>query len=65
VGWYQWERGKRWRDGKDVSIWYKCCIQIHVIGKMRLLVTIPGKGGRVVKENGGGGEFQYDIFNIL
>jgi hypothetical protein len=27
--------------------------------------TIPGMGGGGVKENGGGGKFQYDIFSIL
>jgi hypothetical protein len=27
--------------------------------------TIPGMGGEGIKENGGGGEFKYDIFDIL
>jgi hypothetical protein len=27
--------------------------------------TIPGMGGGRIKENGGEGEFRYDIFDIL
>jgi hypothetical protein len=27
--------------------------------------TIPGMGERRIKENGGGGEFKYDIFDML
>jgi hypothetical protein len=27
--------------------------------------TIPGMGEEVMKENGGRGEFKYDIFDIL
>jgi hypothetical protein len=27
--------------------------------------TTPGMGGGKTKENGGGGEFKYDIFYIL
>jgi hypothetical protein len=32
---------------------------------MRPVDTIPGMGGGRIKENGGGGEFKYDIFDIL
>jgi hypothetical protein len=35
-----------------------------VNGKMRPVETIPGMEGRI-KENDGGGEFKYDIFDIL
>jgi hypothetical protein len=28
---------------------------------MRPVETIPGMGGRRIKKNGGGGEFNYDI----
>jgi hypothetical protein len=39
---------------------------MHVNGKMRPIEAIPGiAAGRGIKENGGGGEFKYDIFNIL
>jgi hypothetical protein len=38
---------------------------MFVTGKMRPVETIPGMGGRSIKENGGGGEFKYDIFDIL
>jgi hypothetical protein len=30
-------------------------------GKMRPVETIPGMGGRRIKENGGGGKFNHDI----
>jgi hypothetical protein len=30
-------------------------------GKMRPVETIPGMGGGRIKENGRGGEFNYDI----
>jgi hypothetical protein len=39
---------------------------MYVNGKMRLIETIPGmEGGAGIKENGGGGEFKYDIFDTL
>jgi hypothetical protein len=31
--------------------------------KMRPVETVPAVG--VIKENGGGGEFKYDIFDLL
>jgi hypothetical protein len=38
---------------------------MYVNGK-RPVGTIPGRrGGGGMKENGGGGEFKYDIFEIL
>jgi hypothetical protein len=37
---------------------------MYVSGKMRPVETIPGMGeGRI--KNGGGGDFKYDIFDIL
>jgi hypothetical protein len=30
-------------------------------GKMRPVQTVPGMGGGRMKENGGGGEFNYDM----
>jgi hypothetical protein len=30
-------------------------------GKMRHVETVPGMGGEGIKENGRGGEFNYDI----
>jgi hypothetical protein len=38
---------------------------LYVNGKMRPVETIPGMGGGLIKENGGGGEFKYDIFNTM
>jgi hypothetical protein len=32
---------------------------------MRPVETIPGMGAGGIKENYGGGELKYDIFNIL
>jgi hypothetical protein len=34
-------------------------------GKMRPVETVPGMGERGIKENDGGGEFNYDVFDIL
>jgi hypothetical protein len=34
---------------------------MYVNGKMRPVETVPGMGGGGIKENGGGGEFKYDI----
>jgi hypothetical protein len=36
---------------------------MYINGKMTSVENIPGMGG--VQENGGGGEFEYKIFNIL
>jgi hypothetical protein len=33
--------------------------------KMRPVKTIPGMGEGGIKENDGGGEFKYDMFDIL
>jgi hypothetical protein len=43
----------------------KYCVHSYIDGKMRLVATIRGMRGGVLKENGGGGEFKYDIFKIL
>jgi hypothetical protein len=37
---------------------------MYVNGKMIPVETIPGMDGGI-KENGGGDEFKYDIFDIL
>jgi hypothetical protein len=34
---------------------------VYENGKMRPVQTVPGMGGGRVKENGGGGEFNYDM----
>jgi hypothetical protein len=56
-----WGRGRRW--GKDVG--GKCCVHMYEDGKMRPVETIPVMGGGRIKENDGGAEFNYDIFDIL
>jgi hypothetical protein len=38
---------------------------MYVNGKMRLVEPIPGMGGGEIKENYGGGEFNYDILYEL
>jgi hypothetical protein len=38
---------------------------MYVNGKLRPVETIPGMGAEGVNESGGGGEFKYNIFNIL
>jgi hypothetical protein len=41
------------------------CVQVYtyINGKMIHVETVPGMGW-MIKENGGGGEFKYDIFDI-
>jgi hypothetical protein len=36
---------------------------MHVNGKMISVETVPGMGR--IKKNDGGGEFKYDIYDIL
>jgi hypothetical protein len=38
---------------------------MFVNGKMIPVETIPGMRGDGIKENGGGGKFKYNIFDIL
>jgi hypothetical protein len=38
---------------------------MYTNGKMICVETFPGMGEEWVKKNGGGGEFKYDIFDIL
>jgi hypothetical protein len=40
-------------------------VYTYANGKMIPVETIPGVGGGGLKENDGGGEFSYDIFDIL
>jgi hypothetical protein len=46
-------------------LWCKYCVHMYVNGKMRPVEMIPGMGRGRIKENDGGGEFKYDIFDIL
>jgi hypothetical protein len=55
------DRGRRRGNGVEE---YKYCVHMYVNGKMRSVEAIPGMGQRI-KENDGGGEFNYDIFEIL
>jgi hypothetical protein len=38
---------------------------VCVNGKMVTVETVPGMGRGRIKENGGGGELKYHIFDIL
>jgi hypothetical protein len=40
-------------------------VHIYVNAKMIPFETIPGIGWGMIKESNGGGEFRYDIFDIL
>jgi hypothetical protein len=56
-GWHQWEE-----EGDVV----KKCVHMLVNAKMIPIETTPGIFvGGMVKENGRGGEFMYDIFSTL
>jgi hypothetical protein len=58
--------GGRERE-KDMGrrIQYKYCVHTYVNGKMISVKTIPGRGERIIKENVVGGEFKYNISDIL
>jgi hypothetical protein len=38
---------------------------MYVNGRMIPVEAIPGIGGRMIKENGVGSEFKYDVFDIF
>jgi hypothetical protein len=38
---------------------------MYVNGTKIPVETIPGRGGGWIRENGGGSEFNYDIFEIF
>jgi hypothetical protein len=66
--WFRWEGeevGKVYRRVNMVQILCTHICTIFVNGKMIPIETIPGMGGREIKKNGRGGEFNYDIFEIL
>jgi hypothetical protein len=41
------------------------CVHIYVSGKLIPVETVLEIEERVIKENGGGGEFKYDIFDTF
>jgi hypothetical protein len=59
------EGGRRLGKGVRGRIWCKYCVHMYVNGKITPIETIPGMGEGKIKKNGGGGEFKYDIFDIL
>jgi hypothetical protein len=58
-------RGRKKGNGVEGRIWFKYHIDMYVNRKMIPVVTIGGMGAGGLKEIGGGGEFKYDIFDIL
>jgi hypothetical protein len=38
---------------------------MYVNGKMKPVGTVPGMDRRGIKDNDGGGEFKYDIFDVF
>jgi hypothetical protein len=59
------EGSRRWGKGVGGLIQCKYCANMYVNGKMRPVEMIPGMGGGAIKENGGGGKFKCDTFDIL
>jgi hypothetical protein len=57
--------GKGWGKGMEGCIWCKYCAHMYINRKMIHVATIPGMGKWRMKENGGGDEFKYHIFDIL
>jgi hypothetical protein len=41
------------------------CVHRYVNGRIISVETVPGMGGEGMRENGGEGDFKYDIFDIL
>jgi hypothetical protein len=65
VCWYQWEGGgggEMLKEGEYGANTVYTCMKME---KMTSVEPIPGIRGEEIKGNGGGGEFKYDIFNIL
>jgi hypothetical protein len=60
--WYQWGEYKERVEEVNMVEYY---VLIYENGKMRPVETIPGMGGGGIKENDGGGEFNYDILQEL
>jgi hypothetical protein len=58
--WYQWERGGRGEKVKEGEYGTNC-VHLYINGKLSPVETLPGMVGELIKENGGGGEFKYDI----
>jgi hypothetical protein len=55
-------RGKGVGNGfKSVNMVQILCTRVYVNGKKMPVKIIPGVGAEGIKENGGGGEFKYDI----
>jgi hypothetical protein len=43
----------------------KYCVHMYGNEKKLYVETIPGNGEGKIKENGGEGEFKYNVFDIL
>jgi hypothetical protein len=43
------------------NLWWKYSVLVYENGRMRSVETIPEMRGGRIKENDGGGEFNYDI----
>jgi hypothetical protein len=54
-----------WGKGVGGWIWCKYCVYMYVNGKMRPVETFQELEEEGIKENDGGGELNYDIFDIL
>jgi hypothetical protein len=50
---------------ETILSYLKSTVYTCVNAKTRSVETIPGIGGRGIKESSGGGEFKYDIFYSL
>jgi hypothetical protein len=57
-------RGRRGERGKRVNMWQILYRHLYK-WKMRPIKIIPECGEGRIKENDGGGEFSYDIFDTL
>jgi hypothetical protein len=59
-GWYRWE-GEAIRRGCRRCMWWRCYVLMHENGKMRPVKLFQEWERVGIKEDEGGGEFNYDI----
>jgi hypothetical protein len=62
--WYQWEWGRGGERAWKGEYSANTVVNMHVNGKMIHVESVPGMR-ELVKDNDRGGEFKYDIFDIL
>jgi hypothetical protein len=63
--WYQWEGEDVKKVCREVNMVEILCIPLCKCKMIPIKTTPEMGGGRGIKDSDGGGEFNYDIFDIL